>query len=62
MIPDAAVGRDLTLGEVRVTVQAEHEAATSPVVCWPARRAATSTRTDIGLGEAPQAVFVVTRD
>ena len=43
-----------------MTMQAEHEAATGPVVCWPARRTATSTKTDTGLGEAPQAVFVVT--
>lgn len=59
MTPGAAAGRDLTLGEV--TVQAEHEAVTS-LVDWTAKRAATSTKTDTDLREAPQAVFVVTRD
>ncbi|WP_157839536.1 TonB-dependent receptor plug domain-containing protein [Comamonas sp.] len=42
--------------------EAEHEAATSPVVCRTARRTPTGTKIDIGLREAPQAVFVVTRD
>lgn len=66
MTSGAAAGRDFTLGEARATVKAEreveHEAATSPVVCRPGRRAATGTKTHTGLREAPQAVFVVTRD
>lgn len=66
MTSGAAAGRDLTLGEVRVTVlaerEAEQEAATSPVVCWTARWTVTGTKTDTDLREAPQAVFVVTRD
>ena len=65
MIPGVAAGHDATLSEARATVKAEREAereATSPVVCWPARRTATGTNTDTRLGEASQAVFVVTRD
>ncbi len=57
--PDAAAG---TLGEIRVKASAERETATSPVVGYRARRAATATKTDTPLAETPQSVTVVTRD
>ena len=51
-----------TLGEVRVNANAERETATSPVIGYRAKRAATATKTDTPLSETPQSVTVVTRD
>ncbi|KQP12861.1 TonB-dependent siderophore receptor [Pseudorhodoferax sp. Leaf267] len=51
-----------TLSEIRVNASAERETATSPVVGYRARRAATATKTDTPLAETPQSVTVVTRD
>lgn len=51
-----------TLGEIRVNANAERETATSPVVGYRAKRAATATKTDTPLAETPQSVTVVTRD
>ncbi|RYF07422.1 MAG: TonB-dependent siderophore receptor [Comamonadaceae bacterium] len=51
-----------TLSEVRVDANAENETATSPVVGYRARNAATATKTDTPLAETPQSVTVITRD
>ena len=51
-----------TLSEVRVDASAEKESATTPVVGYRARNAATATKTDTPLAETPQSVTVVTRD
>jgi iron complex outermembrane receptor protein len=51
-----------TLGEVRVDASAEKESATTPVVGYRARNAATATKTDTPLSETPQSVTVITRD
>ena len=58
-VPAATAG---TLGEIRVNANAERETATSPIVGYRARRAATATKTDTPLAETPQSVTVVTRD
>ncbi|RCW71242.1 TonB-dependent siderophore receptor [Pseudorhodoferax soli] len=60
--PTAPAATAGTLGEIRVNANAERETATSPVVGYRARRAATATKTDTPLAETPQAVTVVTRD
>ncbi len=51
-----------TLPVIRVDAQAERETATSPVIGYRARNAATATKTDTPLAETPQSVTVVTRD
>ncbi|MGV3572167.1 MAG: TonB-dependent siderophore receptor [Ramlibacter sp.] len=51
-----------TLPEVRVRSSADKETATSPVIGYRARNAATATKTDTPLAETPQAVTVITRD
>ncbi|WP_354375400.1 TonB-dependent siderophore receptor [Variovorax paradoxus] len=50
------------LPEVKVDASAEVETATSPVIGYRARNAATATKTDTPLSETPQSVTVVTRD
>ena len=50
------------LPEVKVDANAEAETATSPVIGYRARNAATATKTDTPLAETPQSVTVVTRD
>jgi iron complex outermembrane receptor protein len=50
------------LPEIRVDASAETETATSPVIGYRARNAATATKTDTPLSETPQSVTVVTRD
>jgi len=50
------------LPEVKVDASAELETATSPVIGYRARNAATATKTDTPLAETPQSVTVVTRD
>ena len=50
------------LPEVKVDASAEAETATSPVIGYRARNAATATKTDTPLAETPQSVTVVTRD
>lgn len=57
--PPASTG---SLPEVRVDASAEAETATSPVIGYRARNAATATKTDTPLAETPQSVTVVTRD
>jgi iron complex outermembrane receptor protein len=51
-----------SLPEVRVDASTEAETATSPVIGYRARNAATATKTDTPLSETPQSVTVVTRD
>lgn len=51
-----------TLPEVRVDAESERETATSPVMGYKARRAATATKTDTPLGETPQSITVVPRE
>ncbi|MBB3177289.1 TonB-dependent siderophore receptor [Variovorax sp. Sphag1AA] len=51
-----------TLPEVRVDANAEVETATSPVIGYRARNAASATKTDTPLSETPQSVTIVTRD
>jgi iron complex outermembrane receptor protein len=51
-----------SLPEVRVRAGAEKETATSPVVGYKAKNAATATKTDTPLAETPQSVTVITRD
>ena len=58
----AAQAAGATLSEVRVDASAEKESATTPVVGYRARNAATATKTDTPLSETPQSVTVVTRD
>ncbi|GAB2460412.1 TonB-dependent siderophore receptor [Comamonas humi] len=53
---------DNTLPTVEVNAAAAPETATSPVIGYRARRAATATKTDTPLAETPQSVTVVTRD
>src|SRR5690242_17915427 len=50
------------LPEVKVDASAEAETATSPVIGYRARNAATATKTDTPLAETPQSITVVTRD
>ncbi|MDP9930383.1 TonB-dependent siderophore receptor [Variovorax paradoxus] len=50
------------LPEVKVDANAESETATSPVIGYRARNAATATKTDTPLSETPQSVTVITRD
>lgn len=58
----AAQGASQTLPEVRVDANTERETATSAVIGYRAKNAATATKTDTPLAETPQAVTVVTRD
>jgi iron complex outermembrane receptor protein len=58
----AQVGSGGALPEVRVDANAEKETATTPVIGYRAKNAATATKTDTPLAETPQAVTVVTRD
>lgn len=59
----AASGAAATLLEpVRVTAKPTRETATSPVVGYRAKNAATATKTDTPLLETPQSVTVITRD
>ncbi|MGE8318666.1 MAG: TonB-dependent siderophore receptor [Comamonas sp.] len=58
----AQVPADNTLPTVEVNAAAAPETATSPVIGYRARRAATATKTDTSLAETPQSVTVVTRD
>ena len=51
-----------TLPEIRVDATTGIETATSPVIGYRARNAATATKTDTPLSETPQSVTVVTRD
>lgn len=51
-----------TLPEVRVNAEAERETATTPILGYKARNAATATKTDTPLAETPQSVTVVPRD
>ena len=51
-----------TLPAVQVDASAERETATSPVIGYRAKNAATATKTDTPLAETPQSVTVVTRD
>jgi iron complex outermembrane receptor protein len=51
-----------TLKEVTVNSNAEKETATSAVIGYKAKNAATATKTDTPLLETPQSVTVVTRD
>ncbi len=51
-----------TLREVTVNSNAEKETATSAVIGYKAKNAATATKTDTPLLETPQSVTVVTRD
>ncbi|WP_256856506.1 TonB-dependent siderophore receptor [Variovorax sp. KK3] len=51
-----------SLPEVRVDANAERESATTPVIGYRAKNAATATKTDTPLAETPQAVTVITRD
>ena len=51
-----------TLPEVRIRAEQERESATSPVIGYKARNAATATKTDTPLRETPQSVTVITRD
>lgn len=51
-----------TLPEVRVDASAELETATSPVMGYRAKRAASATKTDTLLSETPQSVTVIPRD
>lgn len=60
--PGAAAGQGATLGEVRVTAQAERESAWGPAGGYVARRASTGTKTDALLVETPQSISVVTRE
>src|SRR5690349_10576497 len=50
------------LPEIKVDASAEAETATSPVIGYRARNAATATKTDTPLAETPQSITVVTRD
>ncbi|MBU2288883.1 MAG: TonB-dependent siderophore receptor [Gammaproteobacteria bacterium] len=50
------------LPEIRVDANVAPETATSPVIGYRARNAATATKTDTPLAETPQAVTVITRD
>ena len=58
----AQTGSGGALPEVRVDANAEKETATTPVIGYRAKNAATATKTDTPLAETPQAVTVVTRD
>ncbi|CAN7599078.1 TonB-dependent siderophore receptor [Variovorax sp. LjRoot290] len=58
----AQAGSGAVLPEVRVDASAETESATSPVIGYRAKNAATATKTDTPLSETPQAVTVITRD
>jgi len=51
-----------TLPTIEVRPDAGRETATTPVIGYKARKAATATKTDTPLAETPQAVTVVTRD
>ncbi|MFZ4287303.1 TonB-dependent siderophore receptor [Variovorax sp. HJSM1_2] len=51
-----------TLREVTVNSNAEKETATSAVIGYKAKNAATATKTDTPLLETPQSVTVITRD
>lgn len=51
-----------TLREIRVDANAASEIATSPVIGYRAKNAATATKTDTPLAETPQSITVVTRD
>jgi iron complex outermembrane receptor protein len=56
------VSPEMTLPTVEVDAASTPETATSPVIGYRARRAATATKTDTPLAETPQSVTVVTRD
>ncbi|MDR6536207.1 TonB-dependent siderophore receptor [Variovorax soli] len=58
----AQTGSGGALPEVRVDASAEHETATTSVIGYRAKNAATATKTDTPLAETPQAVTVITRD
>ena len=58
----AQTGSGGALPEVRVDANAEHETATTPVIGYRAKNAATATKTDTPLAETPQSVTVITRD
>lgn len=60
--PSAATPAEATLPTVRVNASSEAETATSSVIGYRARNAATATKTDTPLAETPQSVTVVTRD
>ncbi|MDM0115730.1 TonB-dependent siderophore receptor [Variovorax sp. J22R133] len=51
-----------SLPEVRVDANAVAETATTPVVGYRARNAASATKTDTPLSETPQSITVITRD
>lgn len=51
-----------SLPAVRVEATTEKETATTPVIGYKAKNAATATKTDTPLLETPQAVTVITRD
>lgn len=58
----AQAASEAVLPTVRVDASAEAESATSPVIGYRAKNAATATKTDTPLSETPQAVTVITRD
>ena len=60
--PPAAASAEATLPTVRVNASSEAETATSSVIGYRAKNAATATKTDTPLAETPQSVTVVTRD
>ncbi|MBJ2159446.1 TonB-dependent siderophore receptor [Variovorax sp. IB41] len=51
-----------SLSEIRVDANAAPETATTPVIGYRAKNAATATKTDTPLSETPQSVTIVTRD
>ena len=55
-------GAQPTLPTVTVHGDGQPETATTPVIGYRARNAATATKTDTPLAETPQAVTVITRD
>lgn len=55
-------GAQATLPAVTVHGDGTQETATSPVIGYKARNAASATKTDTPLAETPQAVTVITRD
>jgi iron complex outermembrane receptor protein len=60
--PGAVAGQGATLGEVKVTAQAEQESAWGPAYGYVARRSASGSKTDTLLVETPQSISVVTRE
>ena len=53
---------ETVLPEIRVDASVEVETATTPVIGYRAKNAATATKTNTPLAETPQSVTVITRD